>query len=314
MAPLFSLQIRNKLIHFQQPAIMAVVNLTPDSFYDGGKLFTNSQLTNNQLSSNQFSSNYKNDAILHRVEKLINDGAHIIDLGAESTRPGAKPISSSEQIDRLGNSIEAIKQRFDILVSIDTSSPEVISAADNAQADIINDVRALQINDALTAMASTQMAIVLMHMQGQPDSMQKDPHYAQPVEIEVRNFLQQRILDCQQAGIALSRIAIDPGFGFGKTLEQNLQLLRQLRTVNQSASNESAMDNSLNNHQFPILAGLSRKSMIAAITGSPVQDRLPESLALSLIAVQNGAHIVRVHDVLESANVLAMWHAINQPQ
>lgn len=253
-----------------QPQIMGILNVTPDSFSDGGKY---SDL----------------DAALFQAGQMITDGAAIIDIGGESTRPGAAEVSVQEELDRTIPVIAAIAARFDVLLSIDTSKPEVISAAVDAGAGLINDVRALQLPGALEAAAKTNADICLMHMQGQPSSMQNAPQY-QHLLTEITQFFESRIAACEQSGISRNRLILDPGFGFGKSLEHNYHLLGNL-------SYFEALG-------LPLLVGLSRKSMIGNLLKQPVDKRLAGSLAGALIAVQQGARIVRVHDVKATSDTL----------
>lgn len=267
----------DKVLDLSSPVVMGVLNVTPDSFSDGG-LFTTL------------------NAALRHAELLINEGALIIDIGAESTRPQAQPVSEQQELDRILPIVAAIKQRFDIIVSLDTSSPQVMLQGASLGAGLINDVRALQREGALAAAAKTQLAICLMHMQGQPDTMQIKPLYSS-VQEEVYEFLVQRIAACEQAGISQSRLLIDVGFGFGKTLTHNLQLLAGLSHFKQL--------------QCPILVGMSRKSMLGAILGgAPVNQRLFAGLSAASIAVLNGANIIRTHDVQATKQALAVVSAV----
>ncbi|MBK8326665.1 MAG: dihydropteroate synthase [Moraxellaceae bacterium] len=267
----------DKVLDLSSPVVMGVLNVTPDSFSDGGQFFTL-------------------DAALRHAELLINEGALILDIGAESTRPQAQIVSEQQELDRVLPVIAAIKQRFDIIISLDTSSPQVMLEGAKLGAGLINDVRALQRDGALAAAAKTQLAICLMHMQGQPATMQQQPQYASVID-EVYAFLKQRIDACHQAGINQSRLLIDVGFGFGKTLTHNLQLLAQLSQFKQL--------------QCPILVGMSRKSMLGAILdGAPVNQRLFAGLSAATIAALNGAHIIRTHDVLATKEALAVVAAL----
>ncbi len=267
----------DKVLDLSSPVVMGVLNVTPDSFSDGGQFFTL-------------------DAALRHAELLINEGALILDIGAESTRPQAQIVSEQQELDRVLPVIAAIKQRFDIIISLDTSSPQVMLEGAKLGVGLINDVRALQRDGALAAAAKTQLAICLMHMQGQPATMQQQPQYASVID-EVYAFLKQRIDACHQAGINQSRLLIDVGFGFGKTLTHNLQLLAQLSQFKQL--------------QCPILVGMSRKSMLGAILdGAPVNQRLFAGLSAATIAALNGAHIIRTHDVLATKEALAVVAAL----
>lgn len=255
---------------------MGVLNVTPDSFSDGGRFVDLA-------------------AALAHADAMISAGALIIDVGGESTRPGASPVSADDEMRRVLPIIGALVSRG-ALVSIDTSKPEVIRAALEAGAHLINDVRALQRPGALEAAASSSAAICLMHMQGEPSTMQQAPTYGDVVE-EVIGFLRTRIEACRKAGIGLDRIVVDPGFGFGKALAHNLELLRHLPRV-------SAATN------LPVLAGLSRKSMLGALTGRGVDERLAGSLALAFAALEGGARIIRCHDVAETCDVVKVWAAL----
>jgi len=261
----------------QAPLIMGIINITPDSFSDGSQY---NSITN----------------AVKRAEQMVASGADILDIGGESTRPGAQEVSIEEEIERVVPIIEAIKQ-FRKPISIDTSKAEVMYAAVNAGAQMINDVRALQEPNALEMAAKLRVPVCLMHMQGAPRSMQNSPIYNN-VTLDVMDFLQMRITDCENAGIKKELISIDPGFGFGKTLEHNLQLLNEL--------------DKLTNLGAPILVGLSRKSMLGQITGKKVDQRLTSSLAVALIAMQKGARIVRVHDVEETHDVRQVYIALHE--
>jgi len=249
---------------------MGVVNTTPDSFSDGGRFLD------------------AKAAIAH-ARKLHEDGADIIDVGGESTRPGAEPVSEQEELKRVMPVVEALA---DIPVSVDTRRPGVMRAALEAGASMINDVQALQEPGAIEAIAAGNCAVCLMHMKGDPRTMQRDPYYDDVVG-EVRSFLKERTDAASKAGIAAERIVVDPGFGFGKTVTHNLTLLRRLGELS----------------DFPLVAGLSRKSTLGKLTGRPVEERLAGSLALALLALQGGATILRVHDVKETRDVIAVWEA-----
>lgn len=270
------LKIGRHELRLDQARIMAVLNLTPDSFSDGGRYIGL-------------------DAALAQAERLVGEGADILDVGGESTRPGAAPVSVDEEIARVVPVIEAIAARIDVPISIDTSKPAVMRAAVAAGAGLINDVNALRGEGALEAAAALNVSVCLMHMQGEPRTMQDAPHYDDVVG-DVKRFLADRLLTCQMAGIDKKRVVIDPGFGFGKSLEHNLALLAQL---GQFASIEA-----------PLLVGLSRKQMIGTVTGRGVSDRAAGSAAASLLAVERGARIVRVHDVAATRDALAMYAAI----
>lgn len=268
--------LRLGTIELDGPAVMGILNITPDSFSDGGRF---SVLT---------------AALLH-AEQMSADGAAIIDIGGESTRPGAKPVSEQEEIDRVVPVIEAVHSAVDVPVSVDTSKPGVMRAAVAVGASMINDVRALTLDGALQAVAELQKPVCLMHMQGQPDSMQKQPEYGDVVA-EVTQFLRDRVAECRQAGLGEELIVVDPGFGFGKTVADNIELLANLRQL---------LDIGL-----PVLIGVSRKSTLGAITGRNVDGRLPASITAAVMAVERGAHIVRVHDVAETVDALRIARAV----
>jgi len=258
-----------------RPRIMGVVNVTPDSFSDGGALDSV-------------------EAAVDHALRLVAEGADLLDVGGESTRPGAAAVDEAEELRRVLPVVEALAGRAGVPVSIDTSKPAVMRAALAAGAAMVNDVLALRADGALEAVAEAGAAAVLMHMQGEPRSMQQAPHYDDVVG-EVHRFLADRMLACQFAGIDRSRLVVDPGFGFGKTLQHNLELLRGLDRLAPG---------------MPLLAGLSRKSMIGAITGREVGGRVFGSVAAALIAAQQGAVILRVHDVAATRDALAVWLAL----
>lgn len=264
-------------LDLSQPIVMGILNVTPDSFSDGGS-FT-------QL-----------DSAFVQAQKMLDDGAKIIDIGGESTRPGAQEVSVSEELSRVIPIIEKLSSQTDAIISIDTSKPEVMRAAVDAGADIINDVRALQLDGALTTAAELNVPVCIMHMQGQPKTMQQAPSYTSVVE-DVYAFLQERIQTCLDAGIKRENIILDPGFGFGKTLEQNYQLLAQIKQFHQLS--------------LPILIGVSRKSMIGNLLGRDESQRLAGSLACATLAASQGAQILRVHDVQETADALAIVAQLN---
>ncbi|MDO8350991.1 MAG: dihydropteroate synthase [Gallionella sp.] len=259
-----------------RPLVMGIVNVTPDSFSDGGL-------------------HGRRDAAVAHAQQLLEDGADIIDIGGESTRPGAQPVSVQEELDRVLPVIEGLRG-ISVPISVDTFKPEVMKAAIAAGAHMVNDINALQDEAALSIVAAGKVAVCLMHKQGNPQNMQLRPDY-QNVVGEVGDFLRARILATVAAGIARQCIVIDPGFGFGKTLAHNLALLRELQQL-------TALG-------VPLLAGLSRKSMLGALTGREAGQRMPASVAAALIAVQRGASIVRVHDVRATADALKIWNAIN---
>lgn len=266
----------DRTLDLTSPKIMGILNFTPDSFSDSGKFFTL-------------------DKALFQVEKMLNDGAEIIDIGGESTRPNAEIITLEEELNRVVPLVDAVRQRFDCLISVDSSKPEVFRQSAQAGADILNDIRALQELNALDTAAELGLPVCIMHMQGTPQTMQQQPDYDDVVE-EVGDFLNQRIFACLTAGIPKEHIILDVGFGFGKTVQHNYQLLKHLNVFVQSG--------------YPVLAGLSRKSMIGAVLDKPVEQRVVGSVAGALLAVQNGAQIVRVHDVAETADALKIWNAM----
>ncbi len=272
-----------KSISFQHPQLMGVLNITPDSFSDGGELYRGDQVNL--------------EAVVRRARNMAQAGAAILDIGGESTRPGATPVSEDEELARVLPVIKAL-QGMDIILSVDTRHTRVAAAAIEAGVHLINDISAGRDEAMLELVAQSSVGYVLMHMQGTPRDMQADPHY-RDVENEVFEFLQQRIDACQQAGISKTQLVADPGFGFGKTLQHNLSLLRGLKKF-------AALS-------VPVLVGLSRKSMLAKITGRAVHDRVHASIAAGLIAVQHGANILRVHDVAASRDMLQVFDAVNSP-
>ena len=275
------LQCGKKNLDLSQPVVMGILNITPDSFSDGGTFFG--------------TGSAHLDHCLRAAEQMLQDGARILDIGGESTRPGATPVSSNEEMARVLPVIEAIAQRLDIVMSVDTSNPLLMIEAAKCGAGLINDVRALQRDGAHAAAISTGLPVCLMHMQGDPHTMQQQPTYHEVVA-EVRDWLLARIKVCVDAGIAPNKILLDPGFGFGKTLEHNLLLLKHL--------------DQLSSLPFPLLAGLSRKSIAGKITGRPIDERLPASLALAQLALDRGARILRVHDVAATVDMLKIWRAV----
>ncbi len=256
--------------------VMGILNVTPDSFSDGGHFV------------------HAGQAMRH-VEQMIADGATLIDVGGESTRPGAATVSPEQELDRVIPVVEAIRQRFDTIVSVDTSTPQVMSAAAAAGAGLINDVRALRRPGALRAAASTGLPVCLMHMQGSPQDMQQAPQYESIID-EVSAFLVERVAVCAQAGIPADRLLLDPGFGFGKTLEHNFQLFAGMQRLLSLGC--------------PLLVGVSRKSMIGQLLDRPVDQRLAGGLALAVLAVRSGARIIRVHDVAQTVDAIRMTEAV----
>jgi dihydropteroate synthase len=270
------LQCADQALDLSRPLVMGVLNVTPDSFSDGGRFVSAAA------------------AIAHGV-RLAEEGAALIDVGGESTRPGAQPVELEEELRRVLPVIEGLRAGCDAVISVDTSKPEVMRAARQAGAGLVNDVRALRAPGALAAAAASGCAVCLMHMQGEPGTMQLAPHYADVVG-EVREFLAARVADCRAAGIGAGRLLLDPGFGFGKTLEHNLTLLRRLP--------ELAVQG------LPLLVGLSRKSMLGKLTDRAPGERLHGSVALAVIAALNGARIIRAHDVAATVEALKVVAAV----
>ncbi|MFG0806282.1 dihydropteroate synthase [Pseudomonas fluvialis] len=272
----FRLPCGSRTLDLSRPQVMGILNVTPDSFSDGGRY--------NRI-----------DAALRHAEQMLEAGAAIIDVGGESTRPGAPPVSAEEELQRVAPVVEQLVCRLDALVSVDTSSPALMREAALLGAGMINDVRSLSRDGALQAAAQGNLAVCLMHMQGEPQTMQDSPQY-DDVTTAVRTFLADRVAACEAVGIARERLLIDPGFGFAKTLAHNLSLFRHMQA--------------LHDLHLPLLVGVSRKSMIGKVLGREVDQRLAGSLALAALAVQQGAHILRVHDVAETVDVLRMLEAV----
>ncbi|EGR1510371.1 dihydropteroate synthase [Vibrio vulnificus] len=271
------LRSQKKSLDLSFPVVMGILNVTPDSFSDGGQF--------NAL-----------DAALVQAERMIAAGVSIIDIGGESTRPGASEVSLEEELKRVIPAIQAIRQKHDVWISIDTSKAEVMKQAIEAGADLINDVRALQESGVLAVAAKAQVPICLMHMQGQPRSMQHNPSY-QDVLKEVGEFLEERVAACEEAGIAKELLILDPGFGFGKTIEHNYHLLAHLEAFHQLG--------------LPILAGMSRKSMVFKLLNKKPAECMVASVTCATIAAMKGAQIIRVHDVeetVEAMRVIQMMH------
>ncbi|KPC34679.1 Dihydropteroate synthase [Pseudomonas syringae pv. cilantro] len=266
----------NRVLDLAHTHVMGILNATPDSFSDGGRY---SQL----------------DEALRHAESMVRAGATLIDVGGESTRPGARPVSAQEEVERVAPIVEIIARELDVIISVDTSTPEVMLETAALGAGLINDVRSLQRPGALEAVASTGLPVCLMHMLGEPGAMQDDPHY-QDLVGEVSAFLLERMQQCMAAGIARHQIILDPGFGFAKTLAHNLSLFRHLDALHALGQ--------------PLLVGVSRKSMIGAVLNRPVDQRLFGGLALAALAMTKGAKILRVHDVAETADVVRMIAAV----
>jgi dihydropteroate synthase len=277
-SPVVRWQCRDRELDLGAPVVMGVLNVTPDSFSDGGKFLAPG-------------------AALRHALRMVEEGARIIDVGGESTRPGAQPAALAEELARVVPLIGALRAQTDAFISVDTSKPEVMRAAVEAGADIINDVRSLREPGALTAAAATRAGLCLMHMQGEPRTMQDAPRYADVVA-DVRDFLAERIRVCREAGVDSARLAIDPGFGFGKRVVDNLALLKSLSRLGDLG--------------IPIAVGLSRKSMLARLTGREVVDRTAGSVALATIAVLHGARIVRAHDVAATVDAVRVAAAVAQ--
>ncbi|MBW2940475.1 dihydropteroate synthase [Zhongshania aquimaris] len=269
-----------RMLDLSEPKVMAIINVTPDSFSDGGAFHAGGVLL---------------EKVLRRVDEACREGASLIDVGGESTRPGSIPVSAEEECERVLPVVEAISQRFDTIISVDTSTPQVIRGAVQLGADLINDVRALSRLGALDAAVESGLPVCLMHMQGEPSSMQENPDY-QNIFDEVAAFLHGRVAACVAAGISKEQILLDPGFGFGKTVAHNFELFRRLPAFVEMG--------------FPVLVGVSRKSMLGALTGRGVEERLAASVAMAAMAVERGAHILRVHDVKETVDAVKLAAAV----
>lgn len=269
-------------LDLSQPVVMGIVNATPDSFSDGGQLLSNGRLNL--------------DAALMRARKMVADGAQILDIGGESTRPGAEIVTADEELNRVIPLVEAINRELDVVISVDTSSPEVMRESAKVGAGLINDVRSLLRAGALDAALASSLPVCIMHMQGEPQTMQKNPEYSTPVVDDVLSFLLQRAQELQKAGIAQHQILLDPGYGFGKTAQHNLQLIQRLPEIVAAG--------------YPVLAGLSRKTVIGQVLNREVHERMAGSVAAALLAAQGGAKILRVHDVAETVDALKVWQAV----
>lgn len=266
----------SRFLDLSRPQVMGILNVTPDSFSDGGRYG-------------------RRDAALRHAEAMLRAGASLIDVGGESTRPGARVVSPLEELERVAPVVEAIAAELDVIISVDTSTPAVMRETARLGAGLINDVRSLQRDGALEAAADSGLPVCLMHMRGEPTTMQQDPRYAD-VLVEVRDFLAERMAACATAGIAAERLLLDPGFGFAKTLEHNLRLFKHLDSLHELGR--------------PLLVGVSRKSMIGKVLGHEVGERLYGSLALAALAITKGAHILRVHDVPETVDLVRMIAAV----
>jgi dihydropteroate synthase len=270
---------RNKTLDLATPAVMGILNVTPDSFSDGGR-------------------HVLRDVAIAAGLRMVEEGAAIVDVGGESTRPGAAAVSVDEELARVLPVVEALLARCNAVISVDTSKPEVISAVLDAGAHLINDVRALRVPGALAAAAAGGAAVCVMHMQGEPATMQANPQYTDVVG-EVRAFLAERIGTCLAAGIAPDAICVDPGIGFGKRPEHNLALVRKLRDFTDLRA--------------PLLVGVSRKALIGIITGRPASERLAGSVALAALCVERGAAIIRAHDVAATVDAVKIASALACP-
>ncbi len=266
----------NRVLDLSRPQVMGILNVTPDSFSDGGCF--------DRL-----------DAALNHARAMVAAGAALIDVGGESTRPGAGTVSANEELDRVAPVVEAIAAELDVIVSVDTSTPVVMRETARLGAGLINDVRSLQREGALAAAAETGLPVCLMHMSGEPGTMQQDPRYEDLLG-EVRGFLLRRMQACAAAGIPVERLLLDPGFGFAKTLQHNLLLFRHMEILHELGR--------------PLLVGVSRKSMIGQVLGRDIGRRLNGSLALAALAIAKGVRIVRVHDVAETVEVVRMIDAV----
>ncbi|MDV7210553.1 dihydropteroate synthase [Azotobacter beijerinckii] len=270
----------NRALDLSCSHVMGILNVTPDSFSDGGRF---SEV----------------EAALSHARSMVEAGATLIDVGGESTRPGARVVSEDEELERVAPVVEAIAAELDVIVSVDTSSPAVMRETARLGAGLINDVRSLRREGALAAVAESRLPVCLMHMRGEPGTMQQDPHYGDLLG-EVRGFLAERMHACAVAGIPAERLLLDPGFGFAKTLQHNLLLFRHMEMLHELGR--------------PLLVGVSRKSMIGQVLGREVSRRLNGSLALAALAVAKGARIVRVHDVAETVEVVRMIDAVEMAE
>lgn len=264
-------------LNLARPRVMGILNVTPDSFYDGGRLYEQNKLDL--------------DRLLSAAQSMLADGADILDIGGESTRPGASQVSDQQELDRVLPAVEAVVERLDVLVSVDTSSAAVMQAACQLGASMINDVRALQRPGAVEVAAAAGVPVCLMHMQGTPGDMQNNPGYGDAVR-DVVNFLNTRVALCMDSGITRDRLLVDPGIGFGKSDDHNLALLRNLDQLKQVA---------------PVLIGVSRKSLFGRLLGRSAGDRLPASIATGVMALVGGASILRVHDVAATRDAVQMF-------
>ncbi len=285
MSPHYPFQFGSRVLDLAIPRVMGILNITPDSFSDGGELMS--------------SGRADIDKILSRAELMVNAGVDFLDIGGESTRPGAIAVTEQEELERVAPAVEALARHFDVVISVDTSSPEVMSQCASLGAGLINDVRALARPGALEAAARSGLPVCIMHIQGKPETMQEAPHYVDVVS-EVLDYLKSKVATCNEAGISCDRIIVDPGFGFGKSLPHNLSLLNNV--------------DKLLALELPVLVGLSRKRMLGFITGKPEKDRVAAGVAAAVIAVMKGACIVRTHDVEETVDALKVCDRVRSAQ
>ena len=277
------LECAGRRLDLSRPVVMGIINVTPDSFSDGATLYRG--------------SNLDIERAMTRAREMVASGAAILDIGGESTRPGASPVSVNEEMDRVLPLVARIAAELETVISVDTSTPVLMREAANAGAGLLNDVRALTREGALETAAAANVPICLMHMQGEPGSMQVAPHYDDVVE-DVCEYLQSRIACCERQGIARNRLLLDPGFGFGKSVTHNLKLLRELPRL-------AAIG-------LPLVVSLSRKSLIGKLLGREVGQRLPASLALAVLAAQRGAAVIRTHDVAATVDAVSMLMALEE--
>ena len=277
------LECAGRRLDLSRPVVMGIINVTPDSFSDGASLYRG--------------SNLDIERAITRAREMVASGAAILDIGGESTRPGASPVSVNEEMDRVLPLVARIAAELETVISVDTSTPALMREAANAGAGLLNDVRALTREGALEAAAAVNLPICLMHMQGEPGNMQVAPHYDDVVE-DVCEYLQSRIASCERQGIARNRLLLDPGFGFGKSVTHNLKLLRELPRL-------AAIG-------LPLVVSLSRKSLIGKLLGREVGQRLPASLALAVLAAQRGAAVIRTHDVAATVDAVSMLMALEE--
>ena len=277
------LECAGRRLDLSRPVVMGIINVTPDSFSDGATLYRG--------------SNLDIERAMTRAREMVASGAAILDIGGESTRPGASPVSVNEEMDRVLPLVARIAAELETVISVDTSTPVLMREAENAGAGLLNDVRALTREGALEAAAAANVPICLMHMQGEPGNMQVAPHYDDVVE-DVCEYLKSRIASCERQGIARNRLLLDPGFGFGKSVTHNLKLLRELPRL-------AAIG-------LPLVVSLSRKSLIGKLLGREVGQRLPASLALAVLAAQRGAAVIRTHDVAATVDAVSMLMALEE--